>query len=390
MIKLTKSTFFNEKETKRKLCEFISKAEVLSMDTECKKFEEKFSKVQNREFSVFVNSGSGANLILLQSLLNLGRLKKGDRVGVSALTWATNVMPIIELGLIPAGIDCEISTLNISPGIIEPILGGLQALFITNVLGFADNIEKLRQMCEEKNILFLEDNCESLGSKAYGKLLGNFGLASTFSFFVGHHFSTIEGGMVCTDDEELYEALLICRAHGWDRNLSIERKELLRGKYEVDPFFGKFTFYDLAYNVRPTEINGFLGNLQIDYLDEMIARREKNFAKFQLSKSNNIDILPLEVGHMEINSNFNMPLVFKDYQTFLKYKEKFDKADVEIRPIIAGDITKQPFWRKYMRNTQDYPNSQIIHYKGFYFPNNPELTDEEVKLLSSLIRADNV
>src|SRR3989344_2406475 len=207
MIKLTKSTFFNEKETKRKLCEFISKAEVLSMDAECKKFEEKFSKVQNREFSVFVNSGSGANLILLQSLLNLGRLKKGDRDGVSVLTWATNVMPLIELGLIPVGIDCEISTLNISPGIIEPILGDLQALFITNVLGFADNIEKLRQMCEEKNILFLEDNCESLGSKAYGKLLGNFGLASTFSFFVGHHFSTIEGGMVCTDDEELYEAL---------------------------------------------------------------------------------------------------------------------------------------------------------------------------------------
>lgn len=385
MIKLVKSTFFHEVETKKKLCEFISGAESLSMGTECKKFEESFAAAQGRKFAVFVNSGSGANLILLQALLNMGRLKRGDRVGVSALTWATNVMPVIELGLVPVAIDCEISSLNVSPRTIELVIDDIRALFITNVLGFSDNIEKLRQICKEKKILFLEDNCESLGSRAFGKLLGNFGLASTFSFFVGHHFSTIEGGMVCTDDPELNEALNICRAHGWDRSLSPERQVALRDKYKVDPFFGKFTFYDLAYNVRPMEINGFLGNLQIVYLGEMISKREKNFAKFQTAKTGNLDILPLEVDHMEVVSNFAMPLVFKDHNTFEAYKKKFEEAQVEIRPIIAGDITNQPFWHKYIGETSICANAKMIHENGFYFPNNPELTDAELGVLTNLI-----
>lgn len=385
MIKLQKSSFFNEVEIKKRLCEFISDAEILSMASECKKFEDNFAKKQERKFAVFVTSGSAANLVLTQSLLNSGKLKKGDKVGVSALTWSTNVMPIIQLGLVPVAIDCEISTMNVSPRTLEENLKNIQGLFLTNALGFCDDIKKIQELCKDNNVVFLEDNCESLGSKVSGEHLGNFSLASTFSFFVGHHFSTIEGGMVCTDDEALYRELILCRAHGWDRNLSMEEQKYLRLKNNMDPFFGKFTFYDLAYNVRPTEINGFLGNEQLVFWDDMVAKRSGNFEEFQIAKKDNPDIFPINTSHMEVVSNFAMPLVFKTHELFLSYKKRFEGEGVEIRPIIAGNITGQPFWKKYVGSDSNCKCAQLIHDNGFYFPNNPELTRDEVSLLSSLI-----
>src|SRR3989338_7190084 len=259
MIKLMKSTFYKEEETKQKLCEFILKANKLSMGEKCREFEIAFSKYQGRRFAVLVNSGSSANLALIYSLLKLGKINPGDNVGVSALTWSTNVSPLLQLGLNPVPIDVSLNTLNVSSGNLLETLKTkeLKALFITNALGFCGDLDKIVKICEEKNIILLEDNCESLGSVAYGKKLGNFGLASTFSSFVGHHLSTIEGGMVCTDDEKLYEMLLMVRAHGWDRNLYTKSQKQLRKKEKCDDFYAKYTFYDLAYNARPTEISGF-------------------------------------------------------------------------------------------------------------------------------------
>jgi len=190
MIKLQKSTFFNEEDTKKKLCEFIKQARFLSMGEECKKFEDNFSKKQGRKYSVFVNSGSSANLLLIQALLNINRFKKGDIVAVSALTWPTNIMPLIELGLQPILVDCEVDSLNISTRTLKDALEiqpNIKAFFLTNTLGLADDISEIAIFCSDKKIILLEDNCESLGSIIDGKLLGNFGLASTFSFFVGHH-----------------------------------------------------------------------------------------------------------------------------------------------------------------------------------------------------------
>lgn len=255
-INLIKSPFVNERDTKQKLADFILNADRFSMGSECKKFEQQFSKKQGREYSVYVNSGSSANLALIQALMNLGRLKKGGRVGISAITWATNVMPLIQLGLNPVAIDCELSSLNISSAKLEEHISSLDALFLTNVLGFADDVVEIKRVCSEHGVTLLEDNCESLGSKVGGTLLGNFGLASTFSFFLGHHISTLEGGMICTDDEELYNMLSITRAHGWDRSLETEQQEDLRDKHHVDSFYSIYTFYDLAFNVRPNRRNG--------------------------------------------------------------------------------------------------------------------------------------
>lgn len=385
MIKLIKSTFYKEQETKDKLCNFILSAEVLSMGKECRKFEKKFAQKQGRKFAVFVNSGSSANLVLLQALMNLGRLKKRDKIGISAITWGTNVMPIIQMGLVPVAIDCETDSLNVSSKIFYDNLNGLKGFFLTNALGFADDIGEIRDICQKKNIIFFEDNCEALGSKVGGIFLGNFGLASTFSFFVGHHISTIEGGMICTDDEELYFALIMVRAHGWDRNLPDNKQRELRNKYNVDEFYSKYIFYELGFNVRSTEISGFLGNIQLDYWDEIVSKRFDNYKIFQTAEENNDDFLTLKVGHMDIVSDFAMPVICKNQDDLKKYKERFLSNNIEIRPIITGDITQQPFYKKYVSDIRNCPNAQFIHQNSFYFPNNPELSKEEINLLIGLL-----
>jgi len=386
MIKLVKSSFYHEAETKKALSEFILNEDILSMNKECLKFEQSFAAKQGRKHAVYVSNGSVADLLLIQSLMNIGRFKKGDRIGFSALTWPTNVMPLIQLGLVPVAIDCELDTLNVSPKKLEEHIVGLKGLFLTNVLGFSDDITALRKMCDEHDILLIEDNCESLGSEVDGKLLGNFGLASTFSFFVGHHMSTIEGGMVCTDDDELHNYLVMGRAHGWDRNLTADTQQSLRSGAGVDEFYAKYTFYDLASNFRPTEINGFIGNTQMPYWDEIVSKRVNNYHRFAAAMLKNDDFYQYDLSHMDKISNFSMPIICKTPELARHYKAKFESAEVEIRPVIAGNMTKQPFYQKYVQDVAPRPNSDLVHANGFYFGNNAEMTDDEITILCELLK----
>ena len=385
MIKLVKSSFYHEEETKKALAEFILSTEIFSMNEQCQKFEKSFAAKQGRKYAVYVNNGSVANLLLIQSMLNKGIFKSGDKIGFSALTWPTNVMPLIQLGLVPVAIDCELNTLNISPAKLKAEISSLKGLFITNVLGFCDDLPTIKKLCEDNNVVLLEDNCESLGSEVSGSLLGNFGIASTFSFFVGHHMSTIEGGMVCVDDDELYYSLVMGRAHGWDRNLSSEVQQQIRSEHGINDFYARYTFYDIASNFRPTEINGFIGNTQIGYWDEIVSKRFENFTKFNKATQNNDDVYSYNLSHMNVISNFAMPIICKTPELAKKYRAKFEAAGVEIRPVIAGDMTKQPFFKKYVPYAVELPNSNLIHDNGFYFGNNPEMTPKDIDILCNLI-----
>lgn len=384
-IPLMRSTFFDEKNTRRKLAQFIETAPKLSMGEECLLFEKAFAEFQECKHAILVTNGSTANLGLIQALLNLGRLKKGDRVGVSAVTWATNVMPILQLGLIPVAMDCSLEHLNVTSEEVKKHLSTLKAVFITNVLGFCGDIDEIARLCQEAGVILIEDNCESLGTRHKGTLLGNVGLASTFSFFVGHHLSTIEGGMICTDDDELADMCTMVRAHGWDRNLVPEKQTALRQKHNIDPFHARYMFYELAYNIRPTEIVGFLGSLQLPLLPATINRREENFRRFHstvLKKPN--EYLAMSVQHIEMVSNFSMPVMTTSEQVLAEVTKRFESAGVEIRPVIAGDITQHPFWTNALPKA-DCPNARLIHSQGFYFPNNADLTDDEVSLICSLL-----
>ena len=385
MIKLIKSTFYNESDTKNKLVNFVQNAEILSFGPECQKFEQNFATWQESKQCVFVNSGSSANLAAIQALLNLGRLKPGDPVGFSALTWSTNVMPLLQLGLKVVPIDVELDTLNVSSAQLKKTVKkhGIKMLFITNLLGFCDDIDEIKKFCDAEGIILAEDNCESLGTVYKGKKLGNYGALSTFSFYVGHHMSTIEGGAICTNDEELADMLRLVRAHGWDRNLAEKQQQKIRKQHNVNSsFYSRYTFYDLGYNLRPSEINGFIGNTQVPYLDKIVSTREKTFREFakEIYSHDNL-FYPIRYDHLDVASNFAVPVVCKTKEIRDKLVEACDGI-VELRPIVGGDMTKQPFFAKYEKDAvlKD-SNAGLIHEQGLYFGNNPELTRKEKKTI---------
>ncbi len=387
MIPLIKSTFYREAQTKKALNRFITSAPILSFNQQCQQFEKEFAKYQKRRFGAFVNSGSSANLAIIQSLLNLGRLKVGDKVGFSALTWSTNVMPLIELGLKPVPIDVELDTLNISNRTLQDVLNKtkLSAVFITHLLGLCSDLDEIVATCQRDKMILIEDNCEALGSVYKGKKLGNFGLASTFSFYVGHHLSTIEGGMVCTDDEELSVMLRIVRAHGWDRNLTGEEQRKVQTQFKRNPsFYSRYTFYDLGYNLRPTEIAGFLGCYQLRHIDQIVSKRQKNFAYLAKKLYQNQDhYYPIDDSHLDVHSNFAVPLICRTKELRDDLVKRCANQ-VEIRPIVGGDMTQQPFFLKHTpRSTTTFKttNAHLIHQQGLYFGNNPELTLDELKIL---------
>lgn len=390
MIKLIKSTFHNEEDTKKKLLNFISTAQQLSFGSECEKFEKNFAKWQGRKHCIFLNSGSSANLAIIQALINIKKIQRGDSIGFSALGWSTTVMPLIQLGFKAVPIDVELDTLNISSKTLLSVIKKhpIKMLFLTNLLGFCDDIDEIKSICAKQKILLIEDNCESLGTVYKKQKLGNFGLASTFSFYVGHHMSTIEGGAVCTDSERLATMLRLVRAHGWDRNLSEQKQSKIRTKFKINsPFYSRYTFYDLGYNLRPTEIAGFIGNSQIPYLKEIITKRKENFLRIAKAIYQRQDLYyPIRYQHISVVSNFAIPIICKSVAIRDTLVEKCRDV-VEIRPIVGGDMTEQPFFKKYMKKYATLLGSshaKIAHKQGLYFGNNPELTEEEIGSIITL------
>jgi CDP-6-deoxy-D-xylo-4-hexulose-3-dehydrase len=397
MIPLMKNAFFKEYETTKALLEFIERADRLSMGVECEKFEERFAALHNMRCGILVNSGGSANLALLQALKNLGRLKEGDKVAFSTLTWSTNVFPIIQMGFIPIAVDCSLDTLNVMTADLNKTFHkhpDIKCYFATNVLGFAGDLDAIADMCKKKDIIFIEDNCEALGSEvlvnpAYRdiedspfRMTGTFGLASTFSFFVAHHMSTIEGGMICSNDLELVEMIKMVRANGWDRNLNATQQHALRNAHGISgEFQAKYTFYDLGFNIRPTEITGFLGNTQLNFLRENILERQNNHRLLTRVACKNEDFHVLSLDHLYLISGFSFPVVCRTPELKREYTDRFSGAGVEIRPIIAGNMQNQPFYKKYVKEMEDTPNADIIHSNGFYFGNYPELTERDRQVL---------
>lgn len=383
-----KNAFLNEHETKKALAEFILKADRLSMDVECFKFERKFSEYQSRKESILFNSGGSANLAMLQALKNLGRLKDGDRIAFSALTWSTNTMPIIQMGMVPVALDCDVNTLNVMSYHLEERLQQveLKALFLTNVLGFTGDIDRVRDLCASRNIILIEDNCESLGTVLPSGKTGNFGVAASFSFFVAHHMSTIEGGMVCTDDQDLAEMLRIVRANGWDRNLTAVQQYKWRKRYDIQSEFqAKYTFYDLGFNLRPTEITGFLGQYQMQFLDANIQCRERNYLRLEQIMVKNSDLVLLRHDHISTLSTFAVPVVCKTPELRDHYLARFAGAGIEIRPMIAGNMQHQPFYKKYVKEKYELAGTDLVHSNGFYCGNYPELSETDLETISGCL-----
>ena len=196
--------------------------------------------------------------------------------------------------------------------------------------------------------------------------------------------STIEGGMIITEDEEFAEMARIVRANGWDRNLNSRQQLKWRRKYQIDSeFFAKYTFYDLAYNLRPTEITGFLGVQQLNYLKENISIREKNYLRLELEVKNNPDLVDMNHSQISLLSSFAFPVVCKSTDLKDRYLNQFSGAGIEVRPMIAGNMQNQPFYAKYVDENYDLPGVDELHENSFYCGNYPELTKSDLQIISS-------
>ena len=253
-----------------------------TMGKEVKTFEKEFAAYFQKNYAVMVNSGSSANLLMIASLFYKSNspLKKGDEVIVPAVSWSTTYFPLQQYGLRLKFVDVDLDTLNFNlDDLRRAITEKTKLIFAVNLLGNPNNFEEIKSIISDKNIYLLEDNCESMGAEFSNKKTGTFGIMSSFSSFFSHHISTMEGGMILTDDEELYHILLSLRAHGWTRDLP--KINTVSGKKSINEFEESFKFVLPGYNLRPLELSGAIGKEQLKKLDNFITQRRMNATLFK-------------------------------------------------------------------------------------------------------------
>jgi CDP-6-deoxy-D-xylo-4-hexulose-3-dehydrase len=344
-----------------------------------KKLEQKWASAIETKYSVYVNSGSSAILLTLSALKQGGYLKN-DKVIVPSLSWHTDVSSPMVLGMTPILCDCNMHDLSCDLEHLEKlfIAHNPSALILVSVLGLVPDMEKVLELCNKYDVILLEDVCESAGSKYKNNLLGTFGKASFFSFYYGHHLSSIEGGFINTDDENLANILLSIRNHGWDRDLSLEAKSKLRSEWNVNEFDALYKFYYEGFNFRSTDLQAFIALRQVDRLEEYSLKRNVNFKLYNSLIKNNI--LSLNEGNNFV-SNFAFPVLNKNRDLIVK---ELIQNNIEVRPLIAGSMGNQPFWIKKYGKTI-LPNCDIIDTNGFYIPNNHNILQSEIELICNII-----
>ena len=345
--------------------------------------EKKYSNWLGRKYSVFVNSGSSANLLML-SALQQGDYLKNNKVVVPSVAWATDLAPVMQLGLKP--ILCDSNKRDLSADLVhlEKIFKeeSPSTLMFVSVLGLVPEMDKVVELCEKYDVILLEDTCESMGCKYKQVKLGTFGKMSSFSTFFGHHISTIEGGFISTDDKDLYDILVSIRAHGWDRDLDVEKQIELQQDWDVSTFNALYTFYYQGFNVRATDLQAYIGLSQIDKLEGWGVRREYNYLTYQELVKNNYWKPSTELS--DFNSNFAYPVIHPNRD---KIVHELERNGVEVRPMICGSMGTQPFYvKEYGR--LELPNVTEIDRYGFYVPNNPHITDGEIVFISNIINGE--
>jgi len=346
----------------------IIKSGQLTYSKQVKKFESKFANYMQMKFGIMVNSGSSANLLSIASLFykKNNPLKQGDEVIVPAISWATTYHPLQQFNLKLKIIDVGLDTVNIdAKKLIAAITPKTKLIIAVNILGNPCDLFEIRKICKQKGIYLMEDNCESLGAKIKNKFCGTFGIVNTYSFFYSHHISTIEGGMILTNDTEMNEILISLRSHGWTRD-AINKKLLTKNNQK----FENYQFVLPGYNVRPTEINAAVGLVQLKKLNNFIKIRRKNFNLYQkIFKNNKIFTIQKENGK---SSAFSFIFIFKKEYLNSKDKifKKLKKYNIQYRLITGGCFIKHEV-KKYFNYSvyKNLNNANYIHEHGFFLGN---------------------
>jgi len=340
-------------------------------------FQNTFTKKIDSKHSLFVNSGSSANLLAFQCLINPYRkkkLKKGDEVIISALCWSTSLWPIIQSGLKPVFVDIDRNTLNFDLIELEKkITKKTKAIMAVHVLGNCTNMSKLIKIKNKYNLLLIEDTCESLGTRYKNKYLGTYGEFSSFSFYASHQISSCEGGMICCKDKADYEIIKSLRAHGWSRGLSNENKIAKQNK-DLDK---RFIFFNSGFNLRSTDIAASIGLSQFKDLDKFIESRNNLRKKIIIEIKKNKKLKNV-IQIIEQNTNveaswFGIPILLSKKINKKNFLANLESSGVETRPIISGNFLKQPAIKKYkLHYKTTMKNADYINDHGFFIglPNN--------------------
>lgn len=351
----------------------VIQSDRFSMGHEVATFESEFATHFGANYAVMVNSGSSANLLMVAALCYSEnpdlKLNAGDEIIVPAVSWSTTYFPLQQYGLKLKFVDIDPLTLNYDlDALADAVTEKTRALMVVNLLGNPNDFDRIAQITKGRGIVMIEDNCESMGATFGGKQAGTFGVMGSYSSFFSHHISTMEGGLVVTDDEALYHIMLSLRAHGWTRNLP--KENTLTGTKSEDPFEESFKFVLPGYNLRPLEMSGALGQAQLRKLPTLIKGRRDNAALFQAKMGDNpIFSIQAETGE---SSWFGFSLVIKDDAGITRKQAitALTDAGFETRPIVTGNFAKNDVLKYFNYEIHgDLKNADYIDQCGLFIGN---------------------
>ena len=371
------------KEDINSLISWLSEYPQLTKGPKTIEFERNWSEWLGCKYSVFVNSGSSANLIMFYALKHLNLLKN-KKVCVPSLSWATDLAPVLQFDLEPILVDCNLDNLSVDLNHLEKMFKehNPSALILVSVLGLSPDMDSILSLCEQYNVILLEDNCESQGTSYKEKKLGNFGLMSSFSTFFGHTMSTIEGGVITTNDEKIYHTLLQLRSHGWSRDLPKVEQKKLQQEWNCDDFSNLYTFFIPGFNLRSTDLQAQIGINQLAKIDEIIIKRNKNFKIYQKNLSSEV-WFPSETEN-SFTANFAVPILTSNSKSKKNLIKELIDNQIACRPLISGSMGTQPFYKK-LYGELKLPNSSFVDTCGIYVPNHPNLEENDIKLICEII-----
>lgn len=358
-----------------------------TMGPRVKKFEEEFAAKYQSKYAVMVNSGSSANLISIAALSfkNDRPLSRGDEVIVPALSWSTTYYPLLQYGLKLRFVDIDPMTLNIDTNLLTKALSPkTKAVVAVNILGNPCALETLRTFCDAHKLYLFEDNCESMGATLNGKPCGTFGDLGTFSTFYSHHISTMEGGLILTNNEELYHLSLSLRAHGWTRDLPAETKIFTK---KEDDFFEAYRFILPGYNVRPLELSAAIGSSQLKKVDSMISTRRQNARLFQDLFANNPRFrIQKENGQ---SSFFSFTIVIEPESGLDRAEvlSALKNANIQYRIITGGNFLRHDVIKYFDYDVVNggTPHADYAHFNGFFVGNFPYPAEKEIRHLHKVL-----
>ncbi|WP_089814012.1 DegT/DnrJ/EryC1/StrS family aminotransferase [Halomicrobium zhouii] len=357
----------------------------VTMGEKVDQFEEKWSDYVDTRYSHMVNSGSSANLLALKALQG-DVIEPGDEVIVPAVAWSTSLFPIVDIGAAPVLVDIDPETYTIDPEAFENAISDrTEAVVLVHLLGNPCDLDSIVDICDAHDITIVEDCCEAHGARYDGQDVGTFGDVGTYSFFFSHHISTIEGGMVITDDETISERVRMARAHGWIRELD-DTEDVTEAHPDIDP---RFLFASHGYNLRPTEIQGAFGIHQVDKLDQFVKQRRQNAAEITSRLSEYDDVFRFfEEDERAYCSWFAYPFQVRESAPFSRddFQRYLEENNIETRPILAGNLARQPILEEIdHRVSGALSGAQQIHDTGLFIGNHHRLDDEMIDYIVSIV-----